>query len=48
MKQVQLRIRSNAEIADNVFRMEMEGDVSAITKAGFSDARSQYVMWIRS
>ncbi|MBQ7174587.1 MAG: dihydroorotate dehydrogenase electron transfer subunit [Lachnospiraceae bacterium] len=34
MKQVQLRIRSNAEIADNVFRMEMEGDVSAITTPG--------------
>ncbi len=34
MKQVQLRIRSNAEIADNVFRMEMEGDVGAITTPG--------------
>ena len=34
MKQVQLRIRSNAKIADNVFRMEMEGDVGAITTPG--------------
>ena len=34
MKQVQLRIQSNVEIADNVFCMVMEGDVGAITAPG--------------
>ena len=34
MKQVNLTVKSNVEIADNVFSMELEGDVGAITAPG--------------